>query len=107
MPKILQLPRLCGQNIPILLYYYLVKKDQTNRAGVAPPPLKRAMPVFSTDVFPNDVGHVPKEIFNLDFLSLDAQAALKRGQACVLWHRKGLSRSGTHRVGHMSRWRVG
>ena len=36
------------------------------------------------------VGRVPKEqIFNRDFLTLDAQAALQRGQASVLWHRKG------------------
>ena len=38
MPKNLQLPWLCGQNIPPFKYYYLIKKDQTNRAGVDPLP---------------------------------------------------------------------
>ena len=57
MSKNLQLPWLFGQNIAPYKYYYLVKKDQINRAEVDPPfPQTGNARFFCLDVFPKFCG---------------------------------------------------
>ena len=81
MPKNLQLPWLCGQNIPLISILWLVKKKhQTNWAGVGSPPLLNIIFFFAMDAF-------HQLSFVLQFYVLlcrDPHRGMKRREECEI-----------------------